>query len=308
MIEKAASTIVSAISLGVFWRIAEARAWLGGDLHDDPVGQDAGAAGDARVVAARLADDRRALAGDRALVDRGDPLDNLAVGGDHLTGLDDHEVARPEPGGRDDFPFVGPEPVEAEGRGVGAGGAQAISLGPAAGLRQRLGEVGEQDGDQQQERQRPLVDDQAGGGTVDDRLHGDDRRQERADLHQEHDRVLHHVARVEHDERLPGRVLDQRRLEQLEVPRLSALELIGLGVGGGPLGEPDFGIEGHGVHSRENDHSEVSPRGRAAVGPPGGFDHRRATSPVDRRTPLRSRGPRREPRMAVSHQLSWLQG
>ena len=123
------------------------------------------------------------------------------------------------------------------------------ACGLAAGLGQRLGEVGEEDRDQEQDGQRRLVDDQAGGRVVEDRLDGDDRGQDGADLDQEHDRVAHHVPRVEHDERPPGGHADQRRLEQPEVPRVAALDLEGLGFGGGPRGRPDLGIKAHRVHS-----------------------------------------------------------
>ena len=74
--------------------VEERLARPGGDPHDDLVGQHPGAAGDRRAVAARLADDRRRLAGDGRLVDRGDALDDLAVGRDHLAGRDDHDVVR----------------------------------------------------------------------------------------------------------------------------------------------------------------------------------------------------------------------
>ena len=60
---------------------------------DDPVGENARAAGDRGAVAARLADDGRRLARDRRLVDARDPLDHLAVGRDHLPGRDDDLVA-----------------------------------------------------------------------------------------------------------------------------------------------------------------------------------------------------------------------
>ena len=69
------------------------------DLDDDPVGQDARAAGDGRAVAAGLADDGRGLAGDGRLVDRRDALDDGAVAGDDLAGLDDHDVAAAQLGG-----------------------------------------------------------------------------------------------------------------------------------------------------------------------------------------------------------------
>ena len=103
MIVSAASRMSSAISFGVFWRFAPSTSaiirsrnvspGLGRDADDDPVGEDPRAAGDRAPIAAALADDRRALAGDGALVDRGDALDHLAVGRDDLAGLDEHVVA-----------------------------------------------------------------------------------------------------------------------------------------------------------------------------------------------------------------------
>ena len=73
------------------------------------------------------------------------------------------EVAGAELGRGDELAVLRSEAVEPEGRGVLAGRPQAVGLGLAAGLGQRLGEVGEQDREQQQEGQRRLVDDQAGG-------------------------------------------------------------------------------------------------------------------------------------------------
>ena len=59
--------------------VEERAAGGGGDAHDQPVGDDLGAARHRGAVAARLADHRRAFARDGALVDAGDPLDHLAV-------------------------------------------------------------------------------------------------------------------------------------------------------------------------------------------------------------------------------------
>ena len=73
--------------------VEEGVAALGGDAHHDAVGEDLGPAGDGRAVTARLADDRGRLAGDGRLVDRGDALDDLAVGGDEVVGLADDQVA-----------------------------------------------------------------------------------------------------------------------------------------------------------------------------------------------------------------------
>ena len=70
------------------------------DLDHEPVREQPRAAGDGRAVAAGLADHRRRLAGDRRLVDRADALDDLAVGRDDLAGLDDHDVAALQLGGR----------------------------------------------------------------------------------------------------------------------------------------------------------------------------------------------------------------
>ncbi len=108
----AASRIDRAISLGVLPRRAPSTiliirsmkgfAGVGGDLDEQPVREHPGAAGDRGEVAARLADHRRGLAGDRAFVDRGHAFDHLAVGRDQLAGLDEAPrrraaAARPAP-------------------------------------------------------------------------------------------------------------------------------------------------------------------------------------------------------------------
>ena len=73
--------------------VDEALARLLGDLDDDAVRQHLRAAGDRVAVAAALADHRRALTGDRALVDAGDAVDDVAVAGDDVAGLADDPVA-----------------------------------------------------------------------------------------------------------------------------------------------------------------------------------------------------------------------
>ena len=67
--------------------VEKALAGIGGDPHDQPVGQDPGAAGHGAAVTAAFADDRRAFAGDGAFVHRGNPFDHLAVGGDDVAGF-----------------------------------------------------------------------------------------------------------------------------------------------------------------------------------------------------------------------------
>ena len=44
------------------------------------------------AIASRLTNDRRGLAGDRGLIDRGDALDHLTIPGDEITGVDQHDV------------------------------------------------------------------------------------------------------------------------------------------------------------------------------------------------------------------------
>ena len=74
--------------------IDEGRARRGGDLHLDEVGEHRRSAGDRRPVAASLANDRRRFAGDRRFVDGGHPFDDVAVAGDDLAGLDQHDIAQ----------------------------------------------------------------------------------------------------------------------------------------------------------------------------------------------------------------------
>ena len=103
MIVRVASRMVSAISLGVFCRDAPSTRAIIRSMKVSPglavicttirSRQHRRAAGDRAAVAAGLADHRRGLAGDRRLVDRGDALDDVAVAGDDLTGLDDDPVA-----------------------------------------------------------------------------------------------------------------------------------------------------------------------------------------------------------------------
>jgi hypothetical protein len=109
MIVKPASRMLSAISFGVFWRLRPrpSRSCGRGTSRrdrprpdDEPVRQDARAARDGAAVAAGLADDGCALAGDRALVDRRDADDDLAVARDELARLDEDEVALAEVGAR----------------------------------------------------------------------------------------------------------------------------------------------------------------------------------------------------------------
>jgi hypothetical protein len=134
--------------------IDEAAARILTDLDLDPVRQHARASGDRAAIASRLAHDRRRLAGDRALVDRRDPLEDLAVGRDHLPGGDpDHvplaELGRPDllaaarlRAGREGR--LAPRATDAPRGGGGPHLPQRVGLRLAAPLGHRLGEIGEE--------------------------------------------------------------------------------------------------------------------------------------------------------------------
>ena len=128
--------------------VEERLAGIGGHADDEPVREHARAAGDGREVAAGFAHHRRAFAGDRALVDRRDALDDLAVGRRSISPASTrtmsplrrrarrarsssaalHAAARPS--------FVAPD--------VAARRAQRGGLRLAAPFGERLGEVREQ--------------------------------------------------------------------------------------------------------------------------------------------------------------------
>src|SRR5581483_2323 len=72
--------------------VDERLAGIRGDAHDYPVRQHARTAGDGREVAARLADDRRGLTGDRAPGNGRRTLDDLAIARDVVTRLYQHDV------------------------------------------------------------------------------------------------------------------------------------------------------------------------------------------------------------------------
>ncbi len=133
--------------------VEERLAGVGGDRDDDAVGQHARAAGDARPVAARLADHGRGLAGDGRLVDAGDALDDLAVGRDQVARLADDAVALAQVG-RGYGLLAAVDELARHRRGAGL--PQGVGLGLAAALGERLGEVREQDRQPQPDRDLDL--------------------------------------------------------------------------------------------------------------------------------------------------------
>ena len=213
MIVSAASRMFSAISFGVFCRLAPSTRAIIRSMKLSPgfwvirttIRSESTLVPPvtARPVAAGLADDRGGLAGDRRLVDAGDALDDVAVAGDDL-----RRPRRPRcrPGaarrpatvssryapGRAGRPAGQPA-----GDGVLLGLAQRRGLGLAAALGDRLGEVGEDHGQPQPDGDQPGEHDRVG-----DRQHGGE---DRADLDDEHHRVAPQRARVELAQRVRQR-------------------------------------------------------------------------------------------------------
>ena len=200
--------------------VEEGLAGIRGDAHDDPVGEHARAAGHGGAVAAALADHRRGLARDRRLIHRGDALDDIAVAGNQLARLDEHEVAlaqlrrgdfleRRLP--RDDLAVRG---GEALGQRLVARAAQGIGLRLATPLRHRLGEVGEEDGEPEPERDRQDKAALARQRRIDEGAHPLDRRDDAAHLDDEHDGVARLDAWIELLERVHDGAADDLAIEE----------------------------------------------------------------------------------------------
>ena len=191
--------------------VEEGRAGGGGDADLDPIRQHPRAAGDRRAVAAALADDGRGFAGDGGFIDRGHAFDHIAVAGDHVPRLDQHQIALLEIEGGDhlELPRGRSGAGEALGLGLGAGPAQILGLGLAPPLGHRLGEIGEDHGE-------PEPEDDL-GGEADPAMAGedvpdqDDGGQRRDDLDHEHHGVAGECPRVELAQGFPGRAQQDLR-------------------------------------------------------------------------------------------------
>ena len=219
MIVSEASRMFSAISLGVFCREAPSTSAIIRSMkdspgfwvisHDDPVGEHLRPAGHGVAVAAALADDGRALAGDRALVDAGDALDDVTVTGDHVARLAHDAVALAQLRRRD--LLLGAVAAQPARDRVRPGATQRVGLGLAAAFGDRLREVGEHDGQPQPPDDQPREHRRVG-----DRDH---RRERRTDLDEEHDRVAPQRARVELHHRVGQGRDEQPRVEQARLHR-----------------------------------------------------------------------------------------
>jgi hypothetical protein len=200
--------------------VEERLARVGGDLHDEPVGEQARPAGDRAEVAARLADHRCGLAGDRALVDRADAFDDLAVRRDEVAGLDQHDVAAAQHRARNLRPVLAPARLRQLLRHhLPARATQARRLRLRAALSDRLGEVGEQHGEPEPDRH---VQDESRRrlALAEERLQEQHRGEDRADVHHEHHGVARLRTRRELAERIRERFAQRRAAEEVLRERL----------------------------------------------------------------------------------------
>ncbi len=207
------SRILSAISLGVFWRSAPSTRPIMRSRKVDPGAavmrtriqseMHLRAARDRRAVAAGLADHRRRLSGDRCLVDGGDALDHLAIGGDDVAGFDQHDVANLEAGARDELVVLGVRRASSLACVSVRCPPQRVCLRLAAALGYRFREVGKQHGDPQP--QHDLEGEGEIGPARKEVTQQDHGRQRGHDLDHEHHRVLDQSARIELGERRADR-------------------------------------------------------------------------------------------------------
>ncbi|MNN01959.1 hypothetical protein D3C81_1145930 [compost metagenome] len=130
--------------------VQEAVARLGGDAHDDLVGQHLGAADHAGAVGVGLAQHRCGFTGDGGLVDGGQAAHDFAIGRHELTGTDDHKIARVQLG-RGHLVFGGTDQCGGQTTRdqVLTGTAQRSRLATTARFRHGLGEIAEQHRHQQ---------------------------------------------------------------------------------------------------------------------------------------------------------------
>ena len=157
--------------------VEETFAGIGGDVDEEGVGEDGGAAGHGAAVAAGFADDGGGFAGDGGFVHGGCTFDDFTVAGDEFAGLHEDEVAFGELGGVDGF--VGAVLAAAVRDELLAGGAEGAGLGLAAAFGDGFGEVGEDDGEDQPEGDLEDVAERVlGGEELLEREDGPDERDE----------------------------------------------------------------------------------------------------------------------------------
>ena len=225
MIVIAASRMSSAISFGVFCRLAPSTRpimrsrnvspGLAVIADDEPVGQHARAAGDAAAVAAAFADHRGTFAGDRAFVDRGDAFDHFAVAGDHVAGFDQHDVVLAQRGGRHELmswrrSAAASSFLACTSRRVARSESAWALPRPSAIASAKLANSTVN----HSQAETPKMNAGDSWPAVEHGVDAQARRQDAADEHGEHHRVANLPARIEFQERVDHRPPHNRRIEQ----------------------------------------------------------------------------------------------
>ena len=175
------------------------------DADDEPVRQHTGAAGYGASVAAAFPDHRGALPRDGALIDGCDADGHLPVSGNGISGFHKNEIPLLELRTGDDAGRGIPiRFLKKLGHNVPPRAFQRSCLGLAPSFGQGFGEVGEQQGEPQPETdghdERGSLLAMAGKG-----LEKEQRRQDAADLHDKHHRVLNKVQGIQLDEGIDER-------------------------------------------------------------------------------------------------------
>lgn len=138
-------------------------------------------------------DHRRAFAGNGAFVDRGEPLDDLAVGRDDIARLTFEDIVFFQRVAADDTNGIA---VDQFGRGLLARFAQRIGLRFAARFGDRLCEIGEQQRNEQHDEDDEVVSERPLGRIPrNEDVEQQDEHDGRDDLDGEHDRVFNHRPR-----------------------------------------------------------------------------------------------------------------
>ena len=206
MIVMPASRILSAISFGVFCRSAPSTSAIMRSRKVEPcaaviftlilIGNHQRAAGHRRTVAAAFADDGRGFAGDRGFVHRGDAFDHLAVAGDEIARLDQHDIAGFQRRRRELGARSAPVPFKQLGERLRSWSCASVAAcalpRPSATASAKLANSTVNQSQRLIWNEKPRLP-----GAGDEIADEQDRRQRRDDLDHEHHRIAHHDARDE---------------------------------------------------------------------------------------------------------------
>ena len=140
------------------------------------------------------------FAGNRRFVDRSHAFDHFTIGGDHVAGFYENEIADLEVGARNEtVALLVAGAGDQLGLRLGTLPPQSVGLRLAAPLGDGFGEIGEQHREPQPKNDLELKFDLAAAG--DQVANEDHRREDGHDLEHEHDRIFDQRARIELDER-----------------------------------------------------------------------------------------------------------